>query len=554
MEKLGTACKTVLWTSSEQTSRPESAVDEVSDLWGAVRSITAVGSTNPASLWLVTTGAHVIEDHSADAHNLRLPSASQTALWGLARVIAREHPELCCISIDLSSHPGADELDLLQRLITSAASELQMAVRETKCYGLRLGRRTESDQSEVSLRNDGTYLITGGFGDLGLALAAFLADRGAGHIALVARRLPNDAALERLAQIESHGAKVHRFQADVANPSEIGSVLNKIRNGAAPLKGLFHLAGITQDTLLADFDRASLESVMRPKVFGSWNLHSLTANDDLDFFVMYSSVAAVFSQPGQGSYAAANAYLDGLAALRHASGLPGLSIQWGPWKDAGMIRESGANRSRLAWAEQGIGALNVETSLDGVHRLLARPVPVSFVGQVNWTQFVLGSSGKTPHLLSELFEPVPGAPQIESRISDQLASLPLTERTKRLGSHLKAIVAAVLKSKASRIDSSRRFGSLGVDSLMAVEIARRVTDTLGIRLPVTAIFNFPTLELLANEVARRVEPESPAAMPERAEAMESRKASSKPIIVMSAIAQMSEEEALQSLVKVAETK
>jgi acyl carrier protein len=127
----------------------------------------------------------------------------------------------------------------------------------------------------------------------------------------------------------------------------------------------------------------------------------------------------------------------------------------------------------------------------------------------------------------------------------------MAERAVTLESHLKNLVAAVLKSKASRIESTKRFGSMGVDSLMAVEIARRVTETLGIRLPVTAIFNFPTVELLAKEVARRLEPESQAAMPERAEAMESRKTSAKP--PMSAIAQMSEEEVLQSLVKAAET-
>jgi acyl carrier protein len=155
-------------------------------------------------------------------------------------------------------------------------------------------------------------------------------------------------------------------------------------------------------------------------------------------------------------------------------------------------------------------------------------------------------------LLSGLLEPAAGVPQIASGMSDQLASLPLTERTQRLELDLKAIVAAVLKSKVSRIDSTRRFGSMGVDSLMAVEIARRVTETLGIRLPVTAIFNFPTLELLAKEAARRLEPESQAAMPERAVAVESRKTSAKP--PMSAIAHMSEEEVLQSLVKVAETK
>ena len=551
IERLGSACKAVLWASAERTSSPESAVEQVWDLFSVARSITAGNNPNPLSFYVVTTGAYQVAGNSADLPDPGEPSASQTALCGMVRVISRHHPELRCICVDLSPRPSSQEFEMLGRLITGNTLEDQIAIRGTNCYGLRLERRSETEAPAVSLQKDATYLITGGLGDLGLALATFLVQRGARHIVLVGRRPPGTAALERIAHIEAQGVRVRSFQADVANPSEIRSVLDEIGNGTAPLKGVFHLAGITQDTLLADFSRESLEQVMRPKVFGAWNLHCLTADSDLDYFVMYSSLATVFSQPGQGSYTAANAYLDGLSTLRQVRGLPGISVQWGPWKDAGMARQSGATRSLLAWAEQGIGAFTMEAALDGLHRLLARPAPLACAASIDWKRFAFNSLGRTSPVFSELVASTGGKAQAESGKRDQLVALPMAERAATLESHLKNLVAAVLKSKASRIESTKRFGSMGVDSLMAVEIARRVTETLGIRLPVTAIFNFPTLELLAKEVARRLEPESQAAMPERAEAMESRNTSAKP--PMSAIAQMSEEEVLQSLVKAAET-
>ncbi|HEY1576145.1 MAG TPA: type I polyketide synthase [Terracidiphilus sp.] len=547
IESLGSSCKGVIWTSAERTSSPESAVDQVCDVFSLARSVTA-DNGSPPDIWLVTTGGHEIESNFSGPNDP--PSASQASVWGMARAIAHAHPELRCNSVDLSQQPEAREFELLSRLVLSSIAEEQMAIRGTTCYGRRLERKPDAGQPEVFLQENATYLITGGFGDLGLALAAFLAERGAGHIALVGRRPPGDTALQKIARIESRGVQVHGYQADVANYSEIAAVVMAIGD-LAPLKGVFHLAGVTQDALLSNFSRESLEQVMRPKVFGSWNLHCLTAKSDLDYFVMYSSLAAVFSQPGQGSYAAANAYLDGLAMLRHSRGLPAISIQWGPWKDAGMSHESGAIRSLLAWAEQGIGALSTETALNGVHRLLARPAPVSFVGRVDWKRFDQASSGGTAHLISSLVEPAAGTSHAESGIRDQLASLPPAERAASLESHLKNILAAVLKSKASRIESTRRFGSMGVDSLMTVEIARRVTDTLGIRLPVTALFNFPTIELLAGETARRLDPESQAATPQRTEGVEPRKALTKP--PLPAIAHMSEEEVLQSLVKAVET-
>lgn len=544
---LGSACSAVLWASAEKTSQPESAVDQAFEVVSVVQSITS--ASRSFALWLVTTGAHRLESSVSGARDFGPPSASQMAVWGLARVIAREHPEIRCISVDLSPVADAHELHHLAQLVASPLSDQQLAIRGPKGYALRLERRLETNRPEIVLREDASYLITGGLGDLGLSLAAFLAERGAGHIALVGRRAPGPAALETIARIEAGGVQVRSFQADVAENAEISAVLREIRAGMAPLKGVFHLAGVTQDAMLDRLTRQSLEQVMRPKVFGAWNLHRLTAEDRLDHFLMYSSLAAVSSQPGQASYAAANASLDGLAILRTACGLPGISIQWGPWKDAGMIRESGATRSLLAWAEQGIGALTTQTALDGVHRLLARPVPVAFIAAVDWKRFAANSADKNSPLFSELIEPETGRPQAEPDIRHQLLTLSPSERATTLDSHLKSILASVLKSKASRIDSASLFSSLGVDSLMTVEIARRITETLGIRLPVTALFNFPTPELLSTEIARRFDPDSPPV------AVQPSADSPKPAsnTALPAIAQMTDEEALESLMRAVET-
>jgi myxalamid-type polyketide synthase MxaE and MxaD len=546
VESLGSACRAVVWASAERTSQPESTVDQVWEVISLVQSMTAANGS--LALWLVTTGAHQLDIDAAETRNSSPPSASQTAVWGLARVIAREHPEIRCISVDLSPLADAQEFHRLAQLAASAHSEQQLAIRGAQCYALRLERRLDTDRPEIVLREDASYLITGGLGDLGLSLAAFLAERGARSIALAGRRAPGPGALEKMARIEARGVQVRSFQADVAKDSEIASVLQEIGAGMAPLKGVFHLAGITQDAMLDHLSRESLEQVMRPKVYGAWNLHRFTAGSRLDHFVMYSSLAAVSSQPGQASYAAANACLDGLATLRTASGLPGTSIQWGPWKDAGMIRESGATRSLLAWAEQGIGALTTQTALDGVHRLLAHPVPVAFIAAVDWKRFAADSADKTSPLFSELIEPEADTSQAQPDKRHQLLTLSPSERATALDSHLKSILASVLKSKASRIDSASLFSSLGVDSLMTVEIARRITETLGTRLPVTALFNFPTLELLAAEVARRLDPDSPpVAVQQSAESP--RAAFSTPL---PAIAQMTDEEALESLMRAVE--
>ena len=209
------------------------------------------------------------------------------------------------------------------------------------------------ERTPFTVRGDGTYLITGGLGGLGLQVAHWLADRGAADLLLLSRRPPDDRSRDALDQLTRRGVHVHLAHADVADAGALEAALRHDVHRRPPLRGVIHAAGQLDDCLIARLDFPRMAAVMAPKVAGAWNLHRLTRHDELDFFVMFSSVASVLGSPGQAGYAAGNAFLDALAAHRRSAGLPGQSINWGPWSGAGMT--SGlSEQDRRRWAAYGI--------------------------------------------------------------------------------------------------------------------------------------------------------------------------------------------------------
>ena len=203
--------------------------------------------------------------------------------------------------------------------------------------------KNRSDRSAAP-RADATYLITGGHGGLGLAVARWLVEKGARHLVLLSRSGASSAGEEVAADLAAKGATVTTIQADVSNESDLARALSEIRNTMPPLRGVIHAAGVLDDHLLLNLDAESFRRVLAPKVLGAWNLHTLTADLPLDFFVVFSSVASVLGSPGQANYAAANAFLDGLAHDRRSQGLPCLSINWGPWAEVGMAARASSAR------------------------------------------------------------------------------------------------------------------------------------------------------------------------------------------------------------------
>ena len=191
------------------------------------------------------------------------------------------------------------------------------------------------------VRSDGTYLITGGLGALGLRVAEWLAEQGAGTIALLSRRQPSAEVESQLAAIRDRGAQVITLQGDVADGDSLAAALKQLPTDAPPLAGVVHAAGVLADGILTEMSLDQLDRAMQPKVPGAWNLHAATLDSPLDFFVLFSSVASVLGSPGQANYAAGNAMLDALAHARRAAGLPATAINWGPWSGTGMAAEQG---------------------------------------------------------------------------------------------------------------------------------------------------------------------------------------------------------------------
>jgi acyl transferase domain-containing protein/acyl carrier protein len=369
----------------------------------------------------------------------------------------------------------------------------------------------EDPQIEAAARpsvpvSDGTYLVTGGLGGLGLEVAAWLAAKGARHLALVGRSEPGPAATAAIQALERAGACVRVARADVAEESQVARVLAEIDETMPPLRGVVHAAGILDDGTVLNLDRARLEAVLAPKVAGAWNLHALTAARNLDFFVLFSSVASLLGSPGQANYAAGNAFLDALAAYRRARGLTALSIDWGPWSGVGLAA-AGENRgARLA--RRGLGSLSPEQGLAAMERLLRQAPAQVAVMAFDFQQWcgsdaALSASPLLAGLAGESAGSAAAAPSGSVR-EELLAVEPGRRRRALLEDHLRRRVAQVLRLAPARVEVGKPLRALGLDSLMALELRNRLEADFQLKLPATLVWNHPTVTALAPHLAERM--------------------------------------------------
>jgi NAD(P)-dependent dehydrogenase (short-subunit alcohol dehydrogenase family)/acyl carrier protein len=348
-------------------------------------------------------------------------------------------------------------------------------------------------------RADATYLITGGHGGLGLAVARWLVEKGARHLVLLSRSGASTASKGAVADLAAKGATVATILADISSEGELARALSKIRDTMPPLRGVIHAAGVLDDHLLLNLDAESFHRVLAPKVLGAWNLHSLTADLPLDFFVVFSSVASVFGSPGQANYAAANAFLDGLAHDRRSHGLPCLSINWGPWGEVGMAARAS---SALGPASRVMHPLSPAQALGALDRLFEKSGPAQAVAMsVDWTQLARSFNGQQPpalisDLLREKARPATANTVRESgpRLSMQefLATSP-TQRHALLLTHVQKSLAQVMALDAPEFDPEESMSSLGLDSLMALELQHSLEESFGAKLPIDLLMGMPSL-------------------------------------------------------------
>nr|WP_267887813.1 type I polyketide synthase [Streptomyces sp. NBRC 109706] len=429
------------------------------------------------------------------------------AVWGLVRSAQSENPDrIVLVDVD----PAADETGEPGFAALLVTAEPQLAIRDGQILVPRLARVSGAERVVLSDR-DGTVLITGGTGTLGGLLARHLvAEYGVRRLLLLSRQGPDaPGAAELTAELAASGADARVVACDAADRDALAAVLDGIP-ADAPLTGVVHAAGVLDDGVFTALTPDRLNSVLRAKATAAAHLDELTRDADLALFVLYSSVSATFGTPGQANYAAANAFLDGLAARRRAEGLPGLSLGWGMWEQAsgmtGHLRERTARLGPGLSNEQGLALFDAALGGDrsGVVAM------VLDVGALrSW-----GSSGSVPALLRGLAPAVVRrASQVaggEPRLPGRLAGLASEDRIRLLQETVLAEVAQVLgHASADAIGERQAFKDLGFDSLTAVELRNRLQAVTGLRLPATLVFDYPTsaklVEFLAEELLPRQE-------------------------------------------------
>ncbi|WAP56085.1 type I polyketide synthase [Streptomyces sp. S465] len=452
-----------------------------------------------APLVVVTRGAVSVEAGEPVA------DLAGAAVWGLLRSAQTENPgRFVLVDID-----GRDES--LRALPAALASdEPQLAIRAGAVSVPRLARvAVEPERDDVrGLDPEGTVLVTGASGSLGGLVARHLvAERGVRHLLLVSRRGDQaPGAAELGAELAGSGARVRWAACDVADREALAATLATVP-AEHPLTAVVHTAGVLDDGVIGSLTPERVDHVMRPKVDAAWHLHELTRDLDLTAFVLFSSSSGVFGGPGQGNYAAANAFLDALARHRAAQGLPATALAWGLWAGAGMgstLDEADITRLRRAGVPplpvaEGLALLNTALTVDE-----ASLVPMRVDLAALRTQ---AASGAVSPLFRGLVR-IPARRAVdatpaggETGLAGRLAGLSESEQERLLLDLVRGQVAAVLGyAGAETIGSGRAFKELGFDSLTAVELRNQLNTVTGLRLPATLIFDYPDPQVLARHL------------------------------------------------------
>ena len=365
--------------------------------------------------------------------------------------------------------------------------------------------------SRAGVRGDGTYLITGGMGGLGRSVATWLADQGARSLVLTGRRPPTAAAVGAITALRERGVTVTVATADITDEEQVRGVLQMIGDELPPLRGVIHSAAVLDDGIFAQLTEQRLLDVLAPKVLGAWYLHRHTRQAPLDFFVLFSSAAALLGSPGQANYCAANTFLDALADLRRSQGLPALSIGWGAWAEVGLAAEKDERGKRLA--TRGLASMSPQEGLDALGRVLRLDDPYVAVIPLDverWRQFY--PSART----SGLFDRIPRLSAGASRdaaataLRQAIESAEPGERRQLIESYLSERGARIL-GFAAGVDRDKSLQRLGLDSLMAVELRNAVETDLGVAIPVMNLLQGVSFRELAGLIDDQlVTPPEPA--------------------------------------------
>ncbi|NAS20741.1 SDR family NAD(P)-dependent oxidoreductase [Herbidospora sp. NEAU-GS84] len=436
----------------------------------------------PPRIWVVTRSAVPVLPGES-------PNLTHAGLRGLVRTAAYEHPELRVTLLDVDDATGPSRID---EEIAAAAPADEIALRDGVRYTARLGRALPPVRTAAP-EGDGAYIVTGGLGGLGLVTAGRLAERGAGAVVLNGRTAPGPEALRAVEAMRALGARVEVVPGDIAALGVAERLVAAATAHGHRLRGVVHAAAVIADATLGRTGPGLVERVWRAKVAGAWRLHHATLGHELDFWVGFSSLAGLVGSPGQGAYAAANAWLEAFAAWRRAQGLPGAAISWGAWRGVGRgVGLAAAGHSMISPAE---GAAAFE-------RLLTPDAPVTGYDRHNVPVLLAGypDAARRPFFATARVQARDTPPDL----LDELRAIESGHGRLMAVQARVAAEAADILGVAGRLDPHGSLVLLGLDSLLAVRLNHRIRTAVRLDIPTGALWVRPTVASLAEYVLERL--------------------------------------------------
>ncbi|MGW6412653.1 type I polyketide synthase [Streptomyces vinaceus] len=478
----------------------------VQTLWTLTRTaqwLAAHHSPGTARLWCLTRGVR---------HARSLASVTHAPLWGAGRVIANEHPELWGATIDAeTADTGQDIAPALLRILHTAPSEDLLSLTGSEIQAPRLTPAEPAPgRTPLTCRPQGTYLITGGLGSLGLEAARWLTAHGARRLVLAGRTplRPREqwptthdpaerARIDTITELEALGVTVHTLALDIADLSQARHALSAHTLNLPPIRGIVHAAGTLEDRLIDHLDEQSLRTVMRPKTGGALTLHTLFPPGTLDFFFSFSSCGQLFQVPGQTSYAGANSFLDALATHRAHHGDTVTSLAWTGWRDQGM---AAAARDAYMHVMQAQGTTDITTAQALTAWDLAARTTHAYLAILPILPMPPGTT-RLP-VFSEL-HPTTAAdrssPTADSNPPDW-AHLAPDEARGQIQDIVTQAVATEMQLPARALDTRRPLVEMGIDSILTMKIRGTLQRRTGIRLPANLLWQHPTIRAVTTHI------------------------------------------------------
>lgn len=443
-------------------------------------------------LCIVTNGSQKVVSGETDMN------LNAALLWGLCRTVENEHPEFKICRVDIPFEAQIAPEEIIQAAFATGHYK-ELAIRNHTYFTPTLQKVKSSQASAPSFSSEETFLITGGTSGLGLIYAEWLADRGAKNICLMSRSGAKPETAPVLERLSAKGVKVAIVKADAADKESLAHGIMEAETELPPIKNVIHAAGILDDAALLNLSKEQFESVNAPKVTGAWNLHTYFESRDLNQFVLFSSGASVLGTAGQGNYVAANLFLDQLAHFRQLKGMAAVAINWGNIGEVGLAAADLKRGERLK--EQGMGVF-MPKDIPGILDSLSSQKGAQYmIMDIDFEQWAKTNSS----ILQNNFYSALVKMNTEVAEKEDVKSFPnMAAALRYLKGTIKQHISAITKVPVNKVKEDATFKSMGIDSLMAVQLKNKFQSEFELSLAVSSIWTYPTVEKYAEFIAEEL--------------------------------------------------